>query len=91
MSRRSLVKKIGIGLVLVFILAIGTSCAIQQQIREDREAAEVAMKQAQAAAARVEAAADRIEAASDRAEAAAARAERAAEKAERIFQKGLRK
>jgi hypothetical protein len=91
MNRRFLIKKISIGLLMVFILALGTSCAGQKQIREDREAAEAAMKAAQSAAARVEAAADRVEAASDRAEAAAARAERAAEKAERIFQKGLRK
>ena len=91
MNRKSLVKKVSIGLLLVFILALGTGCTIQKQIREDREAAEAAMKAAEAAAARVEAAADRVEAASDRAEAAAARAERAAEKAERIFQKGLQK
>jgi sensor c-di-GMP phosphodiesterase-like protein len=86
-----LAKKTGIILFLVFIVALGTGCAIDQQIREDREAAEAAMKAAQAAAERVEAAADRVEAAADRAEAAAARADRAAEKCERIFQKGLRK
>jgi sensor c-di-GMP phosphodiesterase-like protein len=91
MNGRTMIKKTGIVLLLVFSVTLGTSCAIQQQIREDREATEAAMKAAQTAAARVEAAADRVEAAADRAEAAAARADRTAEKCERIFQKGLRK
>jgi sensor c-di-GMP phosphodiesterase-like protein len=91
MSKRSLAKITGCGLLLVFIVTFGTGCAMTQQMKEDREAAEAAMKAAETAAARVEAAADRVEAAADRAEAAAARSERAAVKAERIFQQGLRK
>jgi sensor c-di-GMP phosphodiesterase-like protein len=91
MSRKTLAKITGFGLLLVFVVTCGTGCAITQQMKEDREAAEAAMKAAQSAAARVEGAADRVEAAADRAEAAAARSERAAEKAERIFQQGLRK
>jgi hypothetical protein len=91
MKGRALVKKTGIVFLLILIVALAIGCTMNQQVRENREAAEAAMKAAEAAAARVEAAADRVEAASDRAEAAAARAERAAEKAERVFQKGLRK
>ena len=77
--------------VLALVMFLGAGCVTDQQIREQREAAEAAMKAAQEAAERVEAAADRVEAAADRAEAAAARAEWSSEKCERIFEKGLRK
>ena len=85
MGGKLMIRRAGIVLAsLVMILFLGAGCVNDQQIREDREAAEAAMKAAQTAA-------ERVEAAADRTEAAAARAERAAEKCERIFQRGLRK
>lgn len=77
--------------LLAFLMLMGAGCVSDQQIREQREAAEAAMQAAQAAAERAEAATEKVEAAAERAEAAAARAERATEKCEKIFEKGLRK
>jgi hypothetical protein len=77
--KKSVLKKVGIGFSALFFIAIlGVGCATtDDQIKANREAAELAAKKADDAAAR--------------AEAAAARAEAAAAKCEKTFQKGLQK
>ena len=77
--RRTLLKKVGIGLSFLFLIAIlGVGCATtDDQIKANREAAELAAKKADDAAVRAEAAANRAEA--------------AAAKCEKAFEKGLQK
>lgn len=82
MTKRSLLKKVGIGLSSLFLVAaLGVAgCATyatQEQVDE-------AVRKADDAAAKAEAAAAK-------ADDAAARAEAAAAKCERAFEKGLRK
>jgi hypothetical protein len=79
MMRRTVLKKVGIGFSALFLVtALGLGgCAYDQQIKADREAAELAAKKAESAAAKAEAAANR--------------AETAAAKSEKTFEKGLRK
>jgi outer membrane murein-binding lipoprotein Lpp len=82
MSKRSLLKKVGIGLSSLFLVAtLGvTGCATYATVDQVDEA----VKKAEAAAAKAEDAAAK-------AEAAAAKAEAAAAKSERTFEQGLRK
>ena len=85
MEKRSVGKRWGVILSsLLLVASLGAGCASTKEIKENRAAAEAAMKAAQEAAKRAEAAAARAEAAADR-------AERAAEKCTRAFEKGLRK
>ena len=72
-------KRVGLSLSALFLVtALGLAgCASEQQIKADREAAEVAAKKAEDAAARPEAAANRAEA--------------AAAKCQKTFEKGLQK
>jgi hypothetical protein len=82
MSKRSLLKKVGIGLSSLFLVAAlgGAGCATYATVEQVDEA----VKKAEDAAAKAEAAAAS-------AEDAAAKAEAAAAKCERAFEKGLRK
>lgn len=77
--KRTLLKTVGIGLsFLLLITILGVGCATtDDQIKANREAAELAAKRAEDAAAQ--------------AEAAAKRAEAAAAKCEKSFEKGLQK
>ncbi len=76
--RRALLKKVGMGLSFLFLIAIlGVGCATEDQVRTQRDSAEAAAKKADDAAARAEAAAKRAEAASA--------------KCEKTFEKGLKK
>jgi uncharacterized protein HemX len=79
MMKSAVLKKVGLGLSALFLVtALGLAgCASEQQIKADREAAELAAKKSEDAAAR--------------AEAAAKRAEAAAAKCEKTFEKGLKK
>jgi hypothetical protein len=77
--RKTVLNRVGLGLSAMFLVtALGLAgCAAEQQIKADREAAEVAAKKAEDAAARAEAAAKRAEAASA--------------KSVKAFEKGLKK
>jgi hypothetical protein len=63
MMRRTVLKRVGIGFSTLFLVtALGLGgCAYDQQVKADREAAELAAKKADAAAARAEAAAAKCE------------------------------
>jgi preprotein translocase subunit SecG len=86
MMRKKVLKRAGLVLSALFLVtALGLAgCASEQQIKADREAAELAAKKAEEAAAQAEAAANRSEAAANQANAAAA-------KCVKTFEKGLRK
>jgi uncharacterized protein HemX len=77
--RKSVLKKVGLGFSALFLVAaLGLAgCASEEQIKAERQAAELAAKKAEDAAARAEAAANRAEA--------------AAAKCEKTFEKGLQK
>jgi hypothetical protein len=65
MTKGSLLKKVGIGLSSLFLIAAlgvtGTGCATQEQVNETLKKAEDAAARADAAAARAEAAATKCE------------------------------
>jgi hypothetical protein len=83
--KKSVLAKVSIGLSALFLFTIlGVGCATDEQIKANREAAELAAKKADDAAARAEAAANRSETAAQQAEAAAA-------KCQKTFEKGLQK
>jgi hypothetical protein len=76
--KKSVLAKVSIGISALFLITfLGVGCATDEQVKANREAAELAAKKAEDAAARAEAAANRAEA--------------AAAKCEKTFQKGLQK
>jgi FKBP-type peptidyl-prolyl cis-trans isomerase len=90
--KRSVLAKVSVGISALFLLTVlGVGCASEEQIKAQREAAELAAKKAEDAAARAEAAANRAEAAAKQSEAAAQQANAAAAKCEKTFEKGLQK
>jgi hypothetical protein len=96
MAERAWLKKVCVGFTtLIFVAVLGIGCAYNQEqmkeIKDNRAAAEAAMKAAQQAADRAESAAARAESEANRSQAAADASCACAEKAQRVLDTMMKK